>query len=77
MASKQPKQYATTTAHRAGSERWNKKNKEKLKGYMKTYYQQNKERITAKKKQYREKLKVEKLKSKMLVQLKQKVPEKN
>ena len=62
MASKQPKQYKTTIAHRAGSERWNEKNKE---------------RIRIRKKQTREKKKIEKLKSKMLEQLKQKIPEKN
>ena len=77
MASKQPKQYKTTIAHRAGSERWNEKNKEKIKGYMKAYFQQNKERIRIRKKQTREKKKIEKLKSKMLEQLKQKIPEKN
>ena len=73
---KRPKAHATTAAHRAGSERWNLKNKEKIKGYMKTYYQENKAQIIAHKKQYRAKKRLEKLYYGVLIQLKEKVPEK-
>lgn len=77
---KRPKTHVTTPAHRAGSERWNLKNKEQIKGYMKTYYAANKERILAHKKQYRAKKREEKRTAKLyygvLIQLKEKVPEK-
>ena len=72
---KRPKSYASTPAHRAGSERWNKKNKEPLKGYMKTYYERNKDRIKAQKKQFRDKKKTEKNYYKVLIELKQEIPE--
>ncbi len=72
-----PKSYATTSAHRAGSKRWNLKNKEQVSLYMKSYYAANKERILKQKKVYRLRKKTEKLKHKVLVQLKEKVPEKN